>query len=257
MTKKAKENEVSRRDFIKDLGGGAIGAAIISTEFLAPRPVDAAAASKITVRPHMTIKDLGDTRWEEIKKLTDKILNEFGPLGAKQTNWRLNQSDKPPTIEERRLPVFIYWVATNDITKTLLDKSGEKVDFGRRRLGDSLTSSVYDEGLDRVVRGIKDVVVRDWDCDRLLKEKKVDSQLLVPKAGLRHQRFIGIVVEQPEGKKQRRCGGLLTLSFEKTPSKPEDVDAKMKQWAAWPGYPKSELVNFIEKNFVLGGPQVV
>jgi hypothetical protein len=254
LTKKAKENEVSRRDFIKDLGGGAIGAAIISTQLLAPRPVDAAAASKVTVRPHMTIKDLGDTRWKEIKKLTDKILNEFGLLGAKQVNWRLNQSDTPKSETLAKLPVFINWHATNDITKTLLDKGGVKKDLGERRLGDGVPSSVYDEGLDRVG---KDIVVRDWDCDRLLKEKKVDSQLLVPKAGLMHQRFIGIVAEQPESKKQRRCVGLLTCSFERKPSKPEDVDAKMKQWASWPGYPKSELVDFIEKNFVLGGPVVL
>ena len=74
-----------------------------------------------------------------------------------------------------------------------------------------------------------------------------------------HQKFVGIIAEQ-EGK--RRCVGLLTISFEIRPTMSDDVNARMKQWAAWPKdlklreRPKSILVEFIERSLVLGGPVV-
>jgi hypothetical protein len=244
MIKKAKGEEVSRRDFIKDLGGGAIGAAIISTELLAPRPVDAAAAKgKITLKDRMTAKQLGD-KWGDIRKVTTLVFKEFEGLGAKQVNWRLNL---PGTKD--KIPCWFDWLAVKDVTDRLAKRSGVK-DYGEYRFGDTTPSTVYNEGLDKAG---KDIVERDWGCDQLLKEKRVESRLLVQKAGLMYQRFIGIISEQ-EG--SRRAVGLLTVSFEKKPSKLEDVDAKMKQWASWPGYSKSKLVDFIEKNFFLGGPPV-
>jgi hypothetical protein len=242
--KKAKVEEVSRRDFIRDIGGGAIGAAIISTQFLDSRRVDAADKYvKLTVKAGINVKGLGN-RWKGIREVTQTLLKEFEGLGAKQVNWRLNESGK-----SSKSPVFIDWLAVKNITDSLAKKSGVK-DYGVYRLGDSLPSNVYDEGLDKAG---KDIVERDWGCDQLLKEKRVESRLLVQKAGLMYQRFIGIIAEQ-EG--SRRGVGLLTVSFEKKPSTLEAVDAKMKQWASWPGNPKSGLVEYIEQNFVLGGPAV-
>ena len=233
---------------MKDLGGGAIGAAIISAQILDPGPAEAATA-KFSIKAGMKVQQLG-SRWKEIRKVTETILKEFEALGAKQVNWRLNESNTGD-----RKPVFIDWLATKDITSRLAEKSGVK-DYGEYRLGDPVPSRVYNEGLDRVGR---DIVERDWECAQLLKEKRVESKLLVQKAGLMHQKFIGIIAEQ-EG--TRRCVGLLTISFENRPVKFDDVDARMKQWASWPKdlksreHPKSMLVDFIEKSVVLGGPVV-
>ena len=245
---KGNPKEVSRRDFIKDLGGGAIGAAIVSTHILDPMLVEAATA-KFSIKAGMKVQQLGG-RWKEIRKVSETILKEFEDLGAKQVNWRLNESN---TVDKK--PVFIDWLATKDITDRLAEKSGVK-DYGEYRLGDPVPSRVYDEGLDRVGR---DIVERNWECAQLLKEKRVESKLLVQKAGLMHQKFVGIIAEQ-EGK--RRCVGLLTISFEMRPTMSDDVNARMKQWAAWPKdlklreRPKSVLVEFIERSLVLGGPVV-
>lgn len=245
---KGSQKEVSRRDFMKDLGGGAIGAAIISTQILDPRLVEAATA-KFSIKSGIKVQQLGG-RWKEIRKVTETILKEFEDLGAKQVNWRLNESN---TVEKK--PVFIDWLAAKEITNRLAAKSGVK-DYGEYRLGDSVPSRVYSDGLDGVG---KNIVERDWDCTQLLNEKRVESRLLVQKAGLMHQKFIGIIAEQ-EGK--RRCAGLLTISFEIRPAKSDDVNARMKQWASWPKdltsreRPKSMLVEFIERSLVLGGPVV-
>lgn len=242
--RKAKGKEVTRRDFIRDLGSGAIGAAIISTQLLDPRRVDAADKYvKLRIKAGINVKELGN-RWKDIREITQTILKEFEGLGAKQVNWRLNESGIG-----NKSPVFIDWLAVKDITDRLAKKSGVK-DYGVYRLGDPLPSNVYNEALDRAG---KDIVERDWGCDQLLEEKRVESRLLVQKAGLMYQRFIGIIAEQ-EG--SRRGAGLLTVSFEKKPSILEAVNAKMKQWASWPGNSKSGLVKYIEQNIVLGGPVV-
>jgi hypothetical protein len=242
MAEKAKENEVSRRDFIRDLGGGAIGAAMISTQLLDPRPVGAAAAkSKITLKAGMTAKQLGDT-WGDIRKVTTDILKEFEGLGVKQVNLRLNLSGT-----KDKIPMWFDWLAVKDVTDKLANRSGV-MDYGAYRFGDRTPSAVYNEGLEKAGKAI---VERDWGCDQLLKEKRVESRLLVQKAGLMYQRFAALISEL-EG--SRRAVGLLSVGLEKKPSKLEDVDAKMKEWASWSGYPKSKLVDFIEKNFILGGP---
>src|SRR5262249_20712019 len=244
MTKKAEENEVSRRDFIKELGGGAIGAAIISTELLA-RPVDAAQNGKVDVHRNLKKNELGG-RWDAIRGYTEAILKQFSGLGAMQVNWRLNVSGKMDPQ-----PIFIDWFATRKISEGLLGKSGVKIaDIGERRLGDWVTSVVYDQGLDQAGTAI---VVRDWMNCSLVKEKKVESQLLVQKAGLLYQKFIGILAREPEGKKQRRRVGLLTVSFQTAPSNQQAVDDLMKK-LAWADNPKSDFVKYIEGNFVLGGP---
>jgi hypothetical protein len=240
MTEKAKENEVSRRDFIKDLSGSAIGAAIISA---CTYPISPAASDKVKVFEGMNKGDLGG-RWNDIRKQTMSILNSLSSsVGARQVNWRLNVSGK---VEP--LPVFMDWVGTETVNRTLAGKNGVKIpDLGERRLGDGVSSMVYNQGLVSTA-----IVERDWNCDLLLSEKKVDSQLLVWKAGLMHQRFIKIIAQEPG--QQRRCVGLLTVSFEGKPSNTTAVDEEMKKLASWPNYPKSTFVKYIEDNFVLGGP---
>jgi hypothetical protein len=207
----------------------------------------AAPGQKVRVKANITPSQWG-TAWNGMRNITRSVLAEFRPLGAKQVNLRLNASGT-----ESKLPVFIDWVAVKEVTDSLTDKSGIR-DYGKYRFGDPIPSTVYDQAVDKVGKGI---VRRDWECNRLFREKRVQSRLLVQKAGLMYQQFIGIIAEQ---KGRRRCVGILTVSFRQKPRKLNDVDAKMREWASWPknprskGYRKSKLVEYIEQRVVVGGP---
>lgn len=240
------KSNVSRRNFLKDLGGSTIGAAIISSQFLDPGRVEAAAAgAKVSVAAREPSKQLKE-KWQIIRAVMRNVLKDFQGLGAMQVNLRLNASNK-----EDRLPVFIDWLGADSVVNKLVAQSGipgAEKDWGLYRLGDGLFSTVYLDAVDKVLKGI---VEREWTPETLKKEKKTESQLLIQKASLNYQKFIGIVAGS-----KRRCVGTLTVSFEKKPNveKLPEIDDKMKQWASWPPKPKSELVQKIESNFVLGGP---
>lgn len=192
---------------------------------------------------------LDDVTWKSLRKRTQDILDDFRPLGAKQVNLRLNQSE-----QEANLPVFIDWIALPSVSAKITKRSPEP-DIGKYRLGETTPSKVYSEG---VKRAGKKIIERDWTCDRLLKEKRVESKLAVQKAGLMYQKFIGIIAGE---KAAWRCIGLLTISFEKRPKKAhlDKAEKKMKQLASWPENSKSdpvksEFVNYLEGVFILGGP---
>jgi hypothetical protein len=205
--------------------------------------------AKVKVRPEITRKHWGNT-WIGLRQVTQTVLEELERFGAKQVNLRLNESG-----QRDKRPVFIDWVAVRGVTDRLAKKSGIS-DYGEYRFGDSVPSKVYSQALDEAGRK---VIERDWDWQRLCKEKRVESRLLVQKAGLMHQKFIGIIAEQA-GK--RRCVGTLTVSFAKRPRQEHDVKPKMKQWAAWPKNLKSKeciksrLVKYIENHIALGGPVI-
>jgi hypothetical protein len=189
--------------------------------------------------------------WQSLRKHTQGILGEFRPLGAKQVNLRLNESEK-----ESKLPVFIDWIALPSVSAKIANRSAE-ADIGKYRLGETTPSIVYNEG---VAQAGKKIIERDWTCKQLLKEKRVESKLAVQKAGLMYQKFIGIIAGE---KPSWRCVGLLTVSFEKKPKKVDlnEVENKMKKLASWPESPKSdpvksEFVNYLEEVFILGGPFV-
>jgi hypothetical protein len=206
--------------------------------------VDAAGA-KVSVAAHEPSKRLKQ-KWQIIRVVMVKVLKDLQGLGAMQVNLRLNASNK-----EDRLPVFIDWLGADSVVNKLGAQSGipgAEKDWGLYRLGDGLFSTVYIDAVDKVLKGI---VEREWTPETLKKEKKTESQLLIQKASLNYQKFIGIVAGS-----KRRCVGTLTVSFEKKPNvkKLPDIDDKMKQWASWPPKLKSELVQKIESNFVLGGP---
>jgi len=205
-----------------------------------------AAGAKVTVAAHEPSKQLKQ-KWQIIRAVMIKVLEDFRGLGALQVNLRLNASKK-----EDKLPVFIDWLGADSVVNKLVAQSGipgAKKDWGLYRLGDGLFSTVYVEAVDNV---LKKIVEREWTPETLKKEKKTESQLLIQKASLSYQKFIGIVAGS-----KRRCVGTLTVSFEKKPiEKLPDIDDKMKQWASWSPEAKSELVRKIESNFVLGGPFV-
>ena len=202
--------------------------------------------AKVEIGAGMETKKQLEAKWEGIRGLTEAVLNDFQVLGAKQVNWRLNESHN----EDKR-PVFMDWLALPRVSDRLAKRRTADGDLGKSRLGETTPSEVYDAGLDRAGKGL---IERNWKFKQLLKEKRVESKLLVPKAGLMYQRFIGIIAEEEGGR--RRRAGLLTVSFEKKPKKQklDEVDKRMKEWASWPGNPKSKLVTFIEDHFQLGGP---
>lgn len=183
--------------------------------------------------------------WPNVRKITKLILDDLESLGAKQVNWRLNES-KPEVS-----PVFIDWLAVDEVNRCLAAKSKVK-DIGKYRFLDPVPSKVYRDALAKVE---KEIIVRDWEGSRLFSEKQVESQMLVQKAGLMHQRFIGIIAKKGG---VRRCVGTLTVSFKRKPSDrlAKQIDEKMKQWACWQSKSESKLVQFVEQNFDLGGPKV-
>lgn len=194
---------------------------------------------------------LDDLTWQNLRDRTKGILKEFRTHGARQVNLRLNESE-----QEQTRPVFIDWVALPSITARIARRSLES-DIGKYRLGEGTPSKVYDEG---VAFAGKKIIERDWKCNELLREKRVESKLAVQKAGLMYQRFIGIIGGD---RGNWRCVGLLTVSFEKRPKRADldEVDKKMKRLASWPEKPKSDpvksdFVKYLEAVFVLGGPLV-
>ena len=194
---------------------------------------------------------LDDLTWQGLRDRTQGILKQFRTHGARQVNWRLNESE-----QEQTRPVFIDWVALPSVTARIARRTLES-DMGKYRLGEGTPSKVYEQG---VALAGKKIIERDWNCKELLREKRVESKLAVQKAGLMYQRFIGIIGGD---RGNWRCVGLLTVSFEKKPKRAElgKVEEKMKRLASWPEKPKSDpvksdFVQYLEKVFVLGGPLV-
>jgi hypothetical protein len=194
---------------------------------------------------------LDDFTWQGLRERTQGILKDFRTHGARQVNWRLNESE-----QEQARPVFIDWLALPSVTARIVRRSPES-DIGKYRLGEGTPSEVYKQG---VALAGKKIIERNWQCKELLREKRVESKLAVQKAGLMYQKFIGIIGGDPEN---WRCVGLLTVSFEKKPKRADlvKVEEKMKRLASWPEKPKSDpvksdFVQYLEEVFVLGGPLV-
>jgi hypothetical protein len=192
------------------------------------------------------------SKWSGIRDTTSHILKAFKALEAKQVNWRLNVSN---TTFKR--PVFIDWLALEKLTLSIpsglaaTDNNNGNPDWGLYRLGDGLTSTVYNEA----VGNPPNLICRDWSLGE--GEKKAESLKLVQKAGLNYQKFIGIIASDENS--NRRCVGALTVSFKNDPNNPA-VDDQMKKWAGWDPWPGKEktspLVKFITENFILGGPEL-
>ena len=242
MDEEAK-SKVTRRDFLKEVGGGAIGAAIISAGVLNPNAVESAQPPV----PRASIPSgINDTHKGQIRTLLEQILNDSDLRAANvvHVNLRLNVSDR-----EQKLPLFIDWVGTATARSILAGQGLPPAPRGHR-FGDSIRSAVYDAA----VASPPQIIDRDWCEPGLLAEKTAQSRLLGQRAGAMYQMFIGIKAEQ-DG--QRRCVGLLTAGF---PKKLEGatktaVEGKMKDWAGWTSAQKP-LVDYIAKTFTHGGPKL-
>jgi hypothetical protein len=236
-------SKVTRRDFLKDVGAGAIGTAMISAGVLNPHAVEGA---QPPVPRGVIPNGINDTHKGQIRTLLEQILNDSDLIAAKvvHVNLRLNVSDS-----EQKLPVFIDWVGT-PTARSILERQGLPPAQRGHRFGDSLRSTVYDAA----VASPPQIIERDWCAPGLLAEKTAQSRLLGQRAGAMYQMFIGIKAEQDS---QRRCVGLLTAGFQKKleGTAKTAVEGKMKDWAGWTSTRKP-LVDLIANTFTHGGPKI-
>jgi hypothetical protein len=238
--KEEARSSVSRRDFLKDFGGGVIGTAVISAGLLSPNQIEGAqsAAGRAAIP-----KDLKPTpHLDEIRKRMEMFRDDLKSFGVVQVNLRLNQS-----ATDMNIPFFIDWVGTPE-TRSTLSGQGLTLAQSGHRFGDPIRSAVYDEAVGPTPK----IIERDWCTPGKLKEKAAQSQLLAQRAGAMYQIFIGIKAAQ-DG--QSRCVGLLTAGFPQKidASKKKQLEDKLKEWAGWTRTQK-ELVNYLVDNCSLGGP---
>ena len=241
------KSKVTRRDFLKEVGSGAIGAAIVSAGVLNPDAVESAPAPRPSI-PH----GIGDSHKADIRGHLKQLLIDpvLKAANVVHVNLRLNESaiDKP-------VPFFIDWVGTPK-AEEILGEQGFVLATKGHRFKDAIRSVVYDE----VVGETPKIAERNWcELDKL-KEKKKDSQLLGPRAGAMYQMSIGIVAKpaKPEDGPQR-CVGLITAGFPArlVGATRDQVIATMKAWAGWQvAARKLDVVNYIGEKFTLGGPLV-
>jgi hypothetical protein len=246
MKEEAKSN-VSRRDFLKDVGGSVVGAAVISAGLVNPSQVEGAQAQGAARALIPTTHGITQGHLEGCRKHMVKFLEDLKSAGALHVNLRLNESQT-----EQKLPVFIDWVGTSE-THAILSRQGfPQQDSKSRshRFGDSLRSVVYETAVGDPPK----IIDRDWCEPGVMKEKTAQSQMLAQRAGAMYQMFVAIKAKQ-DG--QTRCVGLLTAGFPKKldAKTKKQVEDKMKEWAGWTSARK-DLVPFIEATFNLGGPTV-
>jgi hypothetical protein len=240
--KEEARSKVTRRDFIKDIGSGAIGTALISAGVLTPQAVEAAqtAGAARAIIP----KDLRpDPYLNEIRKRMEAFRDDLKSFGVVHVNFRLNESET-----EKKVPFFVDWVGTAE-AHSALSSQGLTLAQSGHRAGDPIRSAVYEEAVGPAPK----IIDRDWCAPGKLKEKAAQSQLLGQRAGAMYQMFIGIKASQ-DGK--NRCVGLLTAGFpQKLDKTRKQVEDKLKEWAGWTKTQK-DLVSYIAANFSLGGPIV-
>lgn len=172
----------------------------------------------------------------DIRKMLLRVLKE---TGAKRVNMRLNESGK-----EEPSPVFIGCVEDEDMARKRVAMN--EPDTGLFRFGDKEHAVVYNECVSAGRRGR--MTERDWKSQ--LAEKSPNAKFLGPRLGAMHQKFVGITVGNGKG---YRCVGTLTAGFSRKPGASAGPTARrvMRKWAQ---SPRSELVQYLRKHLLLGGP---
>lgn len=243
MEEKAKRGGVSRRDFLKGVGGGAISTAIISKDLLNPTPAEVY-AQQVPSKPTRPKIPGGITPddFKEIRDHLEKILKE---ARAQEVHLRLNETEE----KKCAAPVFVGWVESDDLRKQREAKNHP--DPGLYRFGDAVFSSIYVETFNKAKARVtvkQTLTIKNWNQPQVLREKRSEEKALAPKAGVMHQRCMGIIAEQD---KVKRLVGTLNVGFANEPKATLTVDGVMEKWAG----PKSGLVQYLQK-FEFGGPQV-
>lgn len=172
----------------------------------------------------------------DVRQMLLRVLKE---TGAKRVNMRLNESDR-----EEPSPVFIGCVEDDDMARRRVAMN--EPDTGLFRFGDKEHAVVYNECVSAGRQGR--ITERDWKSQ--LAEKSPNAKFLGPRLGAMHQKFVGITVDRGKG---CRCVGTLTAGFFRRPGASVGTKARrvMRKWAQ---SPRSELVRYLQKHFLLGGP---
>jgi len=183
----------------------------------------------------VTLADFG-----KIDGFLRQILQE---TEAKEVHLRVNDSD-----DNELAPVFVGWVEDSVLKKNREAKNHP--DPGLYRFGDTVLSSIYMEAYEeaRKVRGAA-LFAKDWDAH--LHEKRSDEKALAPKAGVKHQKCIGLVLKKNGA---NVFVGTLNVGFSAPPvgQANKKAESAMQQWAA----PASPLVQWLDSEFKLLGPSV-
>jgi len=238
MRKNGKRKGVSRRDFLKGLGAGAVGAAVISTRLLEPfQAAGASAAQLADVRAGVRVDATAVQALQGV--LRDQVLKDIiSASGVTDpevlVNCRLNITGRKDAA-----PVWYGWVESDRLQK----ESGRGGRPPARLIGSDRLSRVYEESYQnpKTVRG------RNYPADAA-KEKVPDQRgkpafSIDVRLGLNWRRYICV-----------KAGGLkagtLTVGFAGAPAKAKGVEDRLKFWAQ---DPKSALVKLLEGTFNLGG----
>lgn len=238
MKKNGKRKGVSRRDFLRGLGAGAVSTAVISTGLLKPvRAEGASAGGAAVIRPQVSA---GAPEVGELQKvLEDSVLpgiQKVAGQGEVLVTCRLNE-----TGAEHPHPVWYGWVES----KALDQRSKHKGKPPPKLIGTTNPSPIYTMCLTHPQRDYVHEI--DYSKPAVVNAHKTGKAFrLDVTLGLNHRRFVAIVANN------RRIG-TLTVGF----PKPAADENKLRQTLLdLAQQPTSPLVQHLQSHFKLGGPQI-
>lgn len=173
----------------------------------------------------------------EIRRHLHEVLRDIETVTGAEPKWvscRLNETGRGDPS-----PFFVGWVENDALQRTRVGKN--LPDPGLFRFGDNIHSQLYAECLQ--AKGA--LVRRDWSTQRA---EVFCKNLYLPNVGV-----FDVDVEKYRVsvavKVNNRCVGTLNTGLSKNPG--TSADGKMAYWAQ---DSKSPLVQYLKKEFELGGP---
>lgn len=238
MKKNGKRKGVSRRDFLKGLGAGAVSTAVVSTGLLKPvRAEGASAGGAAVIRPQVSadapeVQGLQNVLKKDVLQKIRQVAGQDEVL----VTCRLNE-----TGAEHPHPVWYGWVESD-----ALDQRSKHQDKPPPKLiGTTNVSPIYTRCLTHPQRDY----VHEIDYSRpgrIGAEKTQGARKWDVRLKLNHRRFVAIVADN-------RRVGTLTVGF----PKPAADENKLRQTLLdLAQQPTSPLVQHLQSNFKLGGPQI-
>jgi hypothetical protein len=237
MKKQGKRKAVSRREFLKELGASAVGAAVISEKLLGPYTVEAATGKSI-VAVHSGVSESA-AEVKGLQSLLQSLLTEIisasgnGDSGV-LLNCRLNV-----TSESKAAPVWYGWVESKGLQK--LSKRGGNLPANV--IGGDRISNVYKECYDNPGDVRRRKYPDDAKKEKVPDEKGKPAFSIDARYRLNWRRYVLIKAGSIKM-------GTVTVGFRSEPKKPDDVEARLKYLATDANSP---LVKYLENTFTLKG----
>jgi len=186
----------------------------------------------------------GSITLDDFTKIDGDLRKILQTTGAKEAHLRLNDSD-----DDELAPYFVGWVEDSDLKSNREAKNHP--DPGLYRFGDPVLSSVYLQAYEMAKNAHQAILFsKNWDGD--LHQKRLDEKALAPKAGVMHQKCMGIVLKK-DG--VDRFVGTLNVGFAAPPSDSDNatIENVITQWA---DPATSTLVQWLDTQFTLFGPPI-